>query len=127
MQLHLIVLALSAWPSTTTCSAARLGIGPGETTATLQDNPEDRALLGEPLFVNGRRVTYDELKLALIYGPCSMLLDLSKVGMLIEDEINRQCEEKAEAEVAAKDQEKAFGSPDERAKAKQAALARLCS
>jgi hypothetical protein len=127
MQLQILALALSAWPTHSACSAPSLALGPGDSAVALQEKPEDRALFGEPLFVNGRRVSYDELKLALIYGPCRMMLDLSKVGMLIEDEINRQCEEKAEAEVAAKEQEKAFGSPDERAKAKQAALARLSS
>jgi hypothetical protein len=127
IQITLLALALQGWFAPSACAAPLLqGVGPGTTPAAV-DKPEDRALFGEPLFVNGRRVSYDQIKLALIYGPCRMMLDLSKVGMLIEDEINRQCEEKSEAEIVAKEKEKPFESAEARAKAKQAAHDRLSS
>src|SRR5262245_1921087 len=99
IQLSLLALALPA-PAGTALAPVPQGIGPGASTPAA-DKPEDKAFFGEPLFVNGRRVSYDELKLQLIYGPCRAVLDLSKLGMVIEDEITRQAEEKAEAEVAA--------------------------
>ena len=62
---------------------------------------KDRSEFGEPLFVNGRRVTDDEIKLALIYGPCRPKLDLSKVDLAIEIELLRQSEGKSDGEIAA--------------------------
>lgn len=116
-------LALPAWFGPAATAMPVQGVGPATTAA--QDTKT--SIFGEPLYVNGKRVTDDEIKLALIYGPCRMMLDLSKVGMIIEDEINRQTEEKAEAEVAAKEKEKPFESPEARAKAKKAAQERISS
>ena len=126
MQIQFLALALAvpAWLApAASATPAFQGVGPATSGAV----DTKTSVFGEPLYVNGRRVTDDEIKLALIYGPCRLMLDLSKVGMLIEDEITRQCQEKAEAEVAAKEKEKPFESPDARAKAKAAAQARISS
>jgi hypothetical protein len=52
--------------------------------------PREISIFGDPLFVNDRRVSDDEIKLALIYGPCRQALELRKTELLIEDEIARQ-------------------------------------
>ncbi len=119
-----IALALTAWLAPTADAApAFQGVGP--TPGSAADSKT--SMFGEPLYVNGRRVTDDEIKLALIYGPCRPVLDLSKIGVIIEDEISRQSEEKAEAEVAAKEAEKPFENPAARAQALKAAVARNSS
>lgn len=128
MQLPLLALGLvlPAWlaPSAAAAPAPFLQqVGP--TTSAAEDTKT--SMFGEPLYVNGRRVTDDEIKLQLIYGPCRLMLDLAKVGMIIEDEIARQAGEKAEAEIAEKEKAQPFENADARAKAKQAALARITS
>jgi len=70
------------------------GVGPSPTGAV----DSKTSMFGEPLYVNGRRVSDDEIKLALIYGPCRMMVDLLKVGLLMEDEIQRQSQEKETAQ-----------------------------
>jgi len=50
----------------------------------------ETSIFGAPLFVNEKRVSDDEIKLALIYGPCRLALDLRKTELVIEDEIARQ-------------------------------------
>src|SRR6188768_4168685 len=108
IQLTALALVLPAWFAPAASAAPFVqGIGPGPGAAA----DSKTSMFGEPLYVNGRRVTDDEIKLALIYGPCRPMLDLSKVGMIIEDEISRQSEEKAEAEIAAKEKEKPFENP----------------
>jgi hypothetical protein len=124
IQLTALALALPAWFAPAASAAPFVqGIGPGPGAAT----DSKTSMFGEPLYVNGRRVTDDEIKLALIYGPCRPMLDLSRVGLIIEDEISRQSEEKAEAEVAAKEKEKPFENPAARNQALKAAVARNSS
>src|SRR5258706_11791715 len=102
IQLTALALALPAWLAPTASAAPALqGVGP--TPAAAADSKT--SMFGQPLYVNGRRVTDDEIKLALIYGPCRPVLDLSKIGLIIEDEISRRCDEKAQAEIAAKEKE----------------------
>ncbi len=86
---------------------------------------KETSIFGEPLFVNGRRVSDDEIKLALINGPCRPIVDLSKVGLIIEDEISRQSEDNAQAEIAALEQKKPFADSKARAKALAATRKRL--
>ncbi|MBK7642887.1 MAG: hypothetical protein IPJ19_07525 [Planctomycetes bacterium] len=123
-QLSTLLLALPAWlaPSASATPLVQ-GVGPSPTGAV----DTKTSMFGDPLYVNGRRVSDDEIKLAILYGPCRAQIDLAKLGMIIEDEITRECQEKAEAEVAAKEKEQPFASAEERAKAKQAAEERLSS
>jgi hypothetical protein len=59
------------------------------TTCSRSKAPET-SIFGAPLFVNDQRVRDDEIKLALIYGPGRMALELRKIGLIIEEEIARQ-------------------------------------
>jgi hypothetical protein len=97
-------------------------------------------MFGEPLYVNGRRVPDQEIQRYLIYGPCRLQLELYRVGLIIEDELDRRARDEADALVEPKvgpaavaaaekviaEQEagKPFESPEARASALQAETAR---
>jgi hypothetical protein len=81
------------------------------------------SIFGEPLVINGQRVSDEKIKLQLIYGPGRMMVDLYKVGVIIQDEISRQAQELAAAEVAAQEAAKPYASAEERAAALQKAIA----
>jgi hypothetical protein len=80
---------------------------------------------GPPLFVNGKRVSDDDIKLALIYGPCRLELEMAKIGVIIEAEIAHQTNDRAEAEVAQQEKLVPFKSPEVRALTKKSALERI--
>ncbi len=85
----------------------------------------DVSIFGEPLFVNGRRVTDDEIKLALIYGPGRTVLKQREIDLMIEDEIAHQSSDRAEAELAAQEHAEPFATPGARASARTAACSRI--
>lgn len=60
---------------------------------------DDKAIFGEPLTVNGKRVSERDIKLYLIYGPCSHMLELAKFNVVIEDQISRTAVEAAQAAI----------------------------
>ncbi len=126
MQLHILALglALPAWFAPAV-AAAPVPQAQGPSPMAVVD--DKKSIFGEPLYVNGKRVTDDDIKIALIYGPCRLMLDLYKIGLIIDDEISRQASEKAEAEIAAKEKEQPFPDAAAREKARQAATARISS
>jgi hypothetical protein len=54
-------------------------------------------ILGEPLFVNGKRVSDRELERYLICGPCHLKLEMRRVGLIIEQEIGHRAVLQADA------------------------------
>ena len=83
IQLTALALVLPAWFAPAASAAPFVqGIGPGPGAAA----DSKTSMFGEPLYVNGRRVTDDEIKLALIYGPGRPMLDMAKVWLIIETE-----------------------------------------
>jgi len=60
---------------------------------------DDKSMFGEPLTVNGKRVSDRDIKLYLIYGPCSHMLELAKFNLVIEDQISRAAVEAAEVAI----------------------------
>lgn len=128
MQLHILALglALPAWLAPASQAAPALSPqGQGPSPSAYVD--DKKSIFGEPLYVNGKRVSDDDIKLALIYGPCRLMLDLHKIGLIIDDEINRQASEKADAELAEKEKAQPFPDAAAREKAKAAAYARVHS
>jgi hypothetical protein len=95
--------------------------------------PAETSVFGQPLFVNGKRVPDDEIKRYLIYGPGRLQLEMYRVGLIIEDEIDRRARDAANAAiepqvgpaaasaaeqaVAAREKAQPFESPEARAKA----------
>lgn len=91
------------------------------------------SMFGEPLVINGKRIPDAEIQRYLIYGPCRLQLEMYRVGLIIEDELDRRARDeanvaveplvgpaaKAAAEKAVAEQEaaKPFESPEARAKA----------
>jgi hypothetical protein len=72
------------------------------------------SIFGEPLYVDGKRVTDNQIKLYLCYGPGRMLFEMARNGVIIEDEMRRQAADATEAEIKRRETEKPFGSPDAR-------------
>jgi len=101
---------------------------------------QETSVFGEPLYVNGKRVADAEIQRYLIYGPCRLQLEMYRVGLIIEDELDRRARDeaaiaveplvgpaaKAAAEKAIADQEaaKPFESPEARARALEQETAR---
>jgi len=71
-------------------------------------------MFGEPVVVNGKRVTDNQIKLYLIYGTGRPIFELARVSVVIEDELHRRASENAEAEIRRREGEKPFGSPETR-------------
>ena len=109
-------LACAAEPATVLAAQASGGqtFGP----SLRPTKPDDgKSMFGEPLYVNEKRVTDEDIKLWLIYGPCRLQLDMYKIGLILDDEIGRQAKEAAEKAIAAQEKEKPYGSKDLRGKA----------
>ncbi len=100
----------------------------------------ESSIFGEPLYVNGTRISDAEIQRYLIYGPCRLQLELFRVGLIIEDELDRRsreeanvavepmvgpaAQEAAESAIAAKEATQPFESPEARAKALEQEVAR---
>jgi hypothetical protein len=96
--------------------------GPAK-AATAQPAPDDgKSSFGEPLYVNGKRITDRQIKLHLIYGACARMVDLAKINLIVEDQISRTAIENAESEIKKRETEKPFASADERKKALDAEI-----
>src|SRR5204862_6573671 len=84
---------------------------------------------GEPLFVNGKRITDNAIKRHLISGPCRWRMEMSKFTLIIDDEIARRAQLAGDQAVApevspvamkaaeAAVEGKSFGTPEEKQKA----------
>ncbi len=119
-------------PAAPGASATKVASGPSA--------PAETSIFGEPLFVNGRRVPDQEIQRYLIYGPCRLQLELYRVGLIVEDELDRRARDEADAlvepkvgpaslaaaekAIAALEAGKPFESPEARASALQAETAR---
>jgi hypothetical protein len=89
---------------------------------------------GEPLIVNGREVSENDIRRFLIYGPCRGMLDLHRLDLIIDDEIVRRAQQAGDAAIepqvaarAGKEAEaaiagKTFASDEEKQKAYDQAL-----
>ena len=93
-----------------------------QSTAATTPPPVDgsKSVFGEPLIVNGKRVTDDQIKLYLIYGPGRPIFEIARQAVVIEDELERRAAEAAEAEIRRREGEKPFASPDARKAAAEA-------
>jgi hypothetical protein len=96
------------------------GPAPAVSKPAVEDS--QTSIFGEPLYVNGKRVTDDQIKLFLIYGPCRTLFELARNAVVIEDELRRRAVDATEAEIKRREGEKPFGSPDARKAASEAEL-----
>jgi hypothetical protein len=85
---------------------------------------DGKSIFGAPLYVNGRRVTDNEIKLWIIYGPCRAMLESYRIHLIIDEELKRRAEEFADARIAEIEKEKPFASPDERRKFRTAEIQR---
>jgi hypothetical protein len=90
------------------------------TTAPPPATDDGKSSFGEPLVVNGKRVTDNQIKLYLIYGPGRPIFEIARTSVVIDDEFHRRAAEAAEAEIRRRETEKPFGSPETRRAAAEA-------
>jgi len=83
------------------------------------------SVFGEPIYLNGKRVTDDQIKRALVYGPYHQLLENEKTRLLVDYELARQARDKSEGEAVAREQQTPFANPAERELFKAAAHVRI--
>ena len=90
----------------------------------LAARPDDggASRFGAPLVVNGKRVGDEAIRLYLVYGPGRLMLEMYKLGVVIDDQIERVANELADAEIARREAEKPFASAAERQAAFDAEL-----
>lgn len=84
------LLAAPLWASPPVAGAVPAVAGPVAQTSEF----------GEPVFVNGRRVTDNDIKRYLIYGPCRLMLEMYKLDLIIEDEFVRRAVREADQVIA---------------------------
>ncbi len=106
------------------------------TPASTSKTPSAGSEFGEPLVVNGKRVSDNEIKRHLIYGPCRWRMEMYKFNLIIDDELQRRAslagnaavepqvsviaQKAAEAAVEGK----TFATPEEKQKAYDQAYAK---
>lgn len=78
---------------------------------------EETSVFGQPLFVNGKRISDNEIKRTIIYGPRPLIFESYRIGLIIEEEIKRQAAEAADIEIRKREADKPFASPEEKQKA----------
>lgn len=89
-------------------------VGPAPGVAKPAAEDTKTSIFGEPLYVNGKRVSDDQIKLHLIYGPCKMMVELARVNVVIEDELRRRAADATEAEIRRLGTEKPFDNAEAR-------------
>jgi hypothetical protein len=94
--------------------AGQAPVGPAAAGAKPAVVDSKTSIFGEPLYVNGKRVSDDQIKLYLIYGPCRALFELARVNVVIEDEMRRRAADATELEIQRREKEKPFESPEAR-------------
>lgn len=72
------------------------------------------SIFGEPLYVNGKRVTDNQIKLYLCYGPGRPVFEMARLSVVIEDELRRDAAEATENEIKRREGEKPFAGADAR-------------
>src|SRR5207249_199652 len=58
---------------------------------------DESAPFGTPLVINGKRVSDNDIKRYLIYGPCRLMLEMYRVSLIIDDELGRRAREHADS------------------------------
>jgi hypothetical protein len=97
---------------------------PAATAAPAKSAPADTktSIFGEPLYVNGKRVSDQDIKVYLMYGPARLMLEMYKIGVIVDDQLQRTAVEATETEITRRATEKPFASPEERQQAYDAEL-----
>lgn len=75
---------------------------------------DGKSIFGAPLYVNGRRITDNEIKQWIIYGPCRAVLESYRINLIIDEEFKRRADEMANQRAAEVEKEKPFKSADEK-------------
>ena len=96
--LGLALPGLGALAAASPTTPSPIAFPAGSTVEVASAKPESSEF-GQPLFVNGQRVTDNDIKRFLIYGPCRLMLEMYRVSLIIEDEIVRRCREAADAAI----------------------------
>lgn len=89
-----------------------LGPVAGDEKAAASDTKT--SIFGDPLYVNGKRVSDDQIKLHLIWGPSRIMIEMARVNAVIEDELRRRAADATEAEIQRRATETPFDSPEAR-------------
>ncbi len=123
--LHPSTLALASLfalaPVGATSSTASATIAPASgTTARASETTEETSSFGAPIFVDGKRVTDNEIKRSVIYGPRPLIFESYRIGLITEEEIKRQSAEASDVEIRKREAEKPFASPAEKQAAYEA-------
>lgn len=115
---------------------AVLSLGAQATTPAAPVTGAETSEFGAPLFVNGKRITDNEIKRHLIYGPCRWRMEMAKFSLIIDDELAGRAKvagdravEPQVSPIAMKAAEAAvekqtFGTPEEKQKAYDEAYAK---
>jgi hypothetical protein len=90
------------------------------TTPPPPETGDGKSIFGDPLIVDGKRVTDNQIKLYLIFGVGRPMFELARTSVVIEDELHRRAAEAAEAEIKRREAEKPFASADARKAALEA-------
>ena len=97
------------------------------------------SIFGEPLIVNGKRVSDNDIKRYLIYGPCRLMLEMYRIDLIVQDEFVRRAAREADLvirpqvtayatkQASAAIEGKTFATPEEKQAAYDAALAKATS
>jgi len=79
--------------------------------------PDDKtSVFGEPLYVNGKRISDYEIKQWILLGPGRSMVDAKKVDLIIEEELRRRAEEFTQLRLKQVEKDKPFATPAERQK-----------
>lgn len=113
-----LALALFLSPKIAACTAPTQDptVGPSAPSQPAVVDSQS-SIFGAPLYVNGKRISDDRIKLYLIYGPCKAIFDMARIGVIVEDELRRRSADSAEQTIHAREAEKPFESPEARKKA----------
>jgi len=72
------------------------------------------SIFGEPLYVNGKRVSDNQIKLFLCYGVGRPMFEIARTGAIIEDELRRTAADATEAEIKRREADKPFANAEAR-------------
>lgn len=95
-----------------------LGLGGAPQAGAAPSAADDgKSVFGKPLYVNGRRVTDNEIKQWIIYsGPCRPMLDDFKINLIVDEELKHRAQEFAAKRASEVEKDRPFASPEERQK-----------
>lgn len=123
MQLQRFALCFAAFAPAAFSQAPAAASAPG----AAQEAPA--SIFGQPVVVNGRRITDEDIKRFLIYGPCRLMLENERVRLIIDEELGRRARDAASAAIepevskraktlaSAAVEKQSFTTPEDRQKA----------